>query len=228
MVFTRAQSGPPNVGESKFTVQYFDENGNMIIRSGGSCAWRCNNPGNLKKSSYSIGKNRHSIGVADAGDDCYFAIYPDYETGHRALLVMLKGSVYSPLTLRAAMRRYDAKKLDYIDEIVKITKFDPDRTIKSLNDAEFESFWKAIECVEHWELGTEDFIERWIIAGVHKKHGTITEYLVRQQQKDIWFSKENALQLAINNKLQVCVVHLKSGTAYLRPEYGMKPFVAIV
>ena len=37
MVFVSAKSGPPNIGDppSMFTVQYFDEQGNMIIRSGG-------------------------------------------------------------------------------------------------------------------------------------------------------------------------------------------------
>lgn len=33
MVFVKAKSGPPNFGDpaSMFTVQYFDEQGNMII-----------------------------------------------------------------------------------------------------------------------------------------------------------------------------------------------------
>lgn len=40
MVFVSAKAGPPNIGDppSKFTVQYFDEQGNMTIRSGGSRA----------------------------------------------------------------------------------------------------------------------------------------------------------------------------------------------
>ena len=96
------------------------------------------NPGgNLRKSDYSTGKSRRSIGITDFGKD-FYPVYPDYETGHEALVVMLRGSVYSPLTLRAGMKRYDSTNPNYIDEIVKITKFDPERTIKSLNDKEFE------------------------------------------------------------------------------------------
>lgn len=36
MVFVKAKEGPPNIGndKSKFTVQYFDEQGNMIIQIG--------------------------------------------------------------------------------------------------------------------------------------------------------------------------------------------------
>jgi len=73
MVFIKAQSGPPNIGdkESQFTVQYFDEQGNMTIRSGGTRAWRCNNPGNLRKSAYSTSKDRRSIGFAGDSKDSY-------------------------------------------------------------------------------------------------------------------------------------------------------------
>ncbi len=91
MVFVKAKAGPPNIGdpEGKFTVQYFDGQGNLTIRSGGTRAWRCNNPGNLLKSNYSTGKDRRSIG--SAGDNAnVYAIYPDYETGHEAFEVMLK------------------------------------------------------------------------------------------------------------------------------------------
>jgi hypothetical protein len=225
MVFVRAQVGPPNVGDSEelFTVQYFDEHGNMTIRSGGTRAWRCNNPGNLKKSSYSIGKSRRSIGIAGVGKN-FYAVYPDYETGHEALVVMMRGSVYSPLSLRAAMERYDSSNPKYIDEIVKITKFDPERTIKSLNEKEFDLFWKAIEFVEKWKVGTEDVIEKWIIAGVRKARGVVVEYLV----KDVWLAKAEALHLATQGRIHAVIVHLKNGTVYLRPEYGSRPFEIVV
>ncbi len=52
------------------------------------------------------------------GKDTY-TVYPDYETEYEALVVILKGSVYSPLTLRAAIKKYDCRNPNYIDEIVK-------------------------------------------------------------------------------------------------------------
>jgi hypothetical protein len=119
MVFIKAKAGPPLIGDppGMFTVQYFDEEGNMTIRSRGKRAWRCNNPGNLKKGSYSMGKDRRAIGSAGDKNNEY-AVYPDYETGHEALVVMLRGSKYIHLTLRAAMNRYDSTNPKYIDEIV--------------------------------------------------------------------------------------------------------------
>lgn len=84
MVYIRAQEGPANIGESKPTVQYFDEQGNMIIRSGGTWAWRNNNPGNLVANPYTMGKERSSKAIGKAGG---FATYPDYKTGHQVWLI---------------------------------------------------------------------------------------------------------------------------------------------
>ena len=228
MVFVRAKSGPPNAGDppSMFTVHYFDEQGNMIIRSGGSRAWRCNNPGNLIASTYSTGRSRRSIGTATDGEDEY-AVYPDYETGHEALVVMLKGSVYSPLSLRAAIKKYDRRNPKYIDTIVQITKLDPERSIKSLDDQEFEAFWKAIEFVEKWIVGEDEFIPKGIISGVHKKRGVITEYLVCVNRESIWLPKQDAIKWAMEGKLHAILVHLKNGNHYLRPEHGQHSFVVI-
>jgi hypothetical protein len=228
MVFVSAKAGPPNVGDpsSKFTVQYFDEHGNMTIRSGGTRAWRCNNPGNLHRSSYSMSKQRRAIGFAGDSQDEY-AVYPDKETGREALLVMLRGSVYSPKTLRAAMEYYEKKKKDYIDIIVARTGLNPERTIKSLNDKEFESFWKAIEFVEDWTEGESDFIPKWIISGVHKKRGVITEYLVCINKESTWLPKQEAIKWTMESKLHATLVHMKNGNHYLRPEHGQHSFIVI-
>lgn len=229
MVFVKAKVGPPNYGDpaSMFTVQYFDEHGNMIIRGGGSRAWRCNNPGNLHVSKYSVSAKRRSIGTAKDGEDEY-AVYPDYATGHEALIVMLKGSVYSPKTLREAMKRYDRKNPNYINIIVSKTSFDPERKVKSLNDHEFVKFWRAIEETEHWESGKEDFIDSCYITGVHMKRGVIQEYRICKGGNDVWVSKQDAIILAQEWKIHAIVVHSSNGNLYLRPIYHGKCFREMV
>ena len=225
MVFVKAQVGPPNCGEpdDMFTVQYFDEQGNMTIRGGGTRAWRCNNPGNLHASPYSLSKDRRAIGKAgDAVDE--YAVYPDYETGHEALVVMLKGSKYSPRTLRKAMENYDRNNQNYINIIVSKTKLDPERKIKSLNDEEFEKFWRAIEETEKWIEGKPDFIPKYYITGVHLKRGVIQEYCIDRGGETIWVSKKEAVVLAEEYRLHAIVVTLANGTSYLRPEYHAKRF----
>jgi hypothetical protein len=225
MAFVKAQAGPANYGdpEGRFTVQYLDTDGNMTIRSGGKRTWRCNNPGNLKKSPYSMSKKRRAIGFAGDISDVY-AVYPDYETGHEALIVMLLGNIYSPLTLKQASKRYVESDPDHIHKIVKMTKLDPNRTIKSLTDKEFEIYWKAIEENEGWEVGREDFIEKWYITGVHKKRGVITEYLIEKNDGSTWISKEQGLKLALEGRLHAILVHMKNGRLFLRPEFGSKSF----
>jgi hypothetical protein len=229
MVFKKAQTGPANFGdpESRFTVQYFDEKGNMTIRSEGSRAWRCNNPGAIVASKYSTGKDRRSIGIAGYGE-FFYAVYPDYATGHEALVVMLRGSQYFHLTLREVSQRYVKKDPDHIYKVTKISKLDPDRTVKSLSNEEFERYWKAIEQNENWDVGREDPIPRSYISGIHKKCGAIYEYRIVQEGKEFWLSKNDAVTLAKSGGLHAIIVHLKNGSCYLRPEYHAQPFSSMV
>lgn len=109
---------------------------------------------------------------------------------------MLRGSRYRNLTLLEASKRYVQEDPGHGPKIAKISNLDPNRKINSLSDEEFERYWKAIEKNESWEEGSEDFIDKWIISGVHKKRGVITEYLVKTNKGSIWLSKPQALELA--------------------------------
>jgi hypothetical protein len=174
-----------------------------------------------------MGIKRRAIGFAGDTEDEY-AIYPDKEAGHEALVVMLRGSVYSPMTLRAALQYYEPKKKNYIDIVARRTGLSPERTIKSLDNHEFESFWEAIEFVDEWTEGEEELIEKWIISGVHKKNGVIFECLVQDPRGSFWLRKEDAISLVNEGGLHAIIVHLKNGTCYLRPEHGAKPFELII
>lgn len=229
MVYIKAQVGLAKDGDpaKQFTVEYFDQEGNRFVRSGGTRAWRCNNPGNLHASHYSTSSRRRCIGTAGDAKDTY-AVYPDYQTGHEALVVMLRGTVYSPRTLRKAMFHYDERNLKYIDITVSKTNLDPERTIKSLNDKEFERFWRAIEETEKWVKGVEEPKPLNHVIGVHKKRGVICEYCIRQKNGDVWLSKPDAIALAQDGTLHVIVVHVSNGNLYLRPVFHEKSFREIV
>ena len=52
----------------------------------------------LEKADVPAGSGGDNVNV--------YAVYPDYETGHEALIVMLKAICkYSPLTLRVAIKK---------------------------------------------------------------------------------------------------------------------------
>jgi hypothetical protein len=92
----------------------------------------------------------------------------------------------------------------------------------------FEKFWWAIEDTEKWKVGREDFIEKWVITGVHLKRGVISEYCIRQNGNDVWISKQEAINLAQEYRIHAIVVHCLNGTIYLRPEYHAKRFREMV
>jgi len=102
------------------------------------------------------------------------------------------------------------------------------RTIKPLNEKEFETYWKAIEQNEGWAVGSELFVDKWYITGVHKKRGVIYEYCVQKNGQDIWMPKSEAISMAASQQLHAIVVHMKNGACYLRPEYHAPPFSSLI
>jgi hypothetical protein len=217
-----AKEGPPNAGSEIFTVQYFDESGNMTIRSGGTKAWRNNNPGNMKyRGGFAV---RHgAIGMAGG-----MAIFPTEAIGRKALTDLLKSINYNTIKVAELPEKYDSRNAEeYRRMLLSISKLDPKKRVKDLNAKEFERLQAAIERIEGWEVGQEHFIEKWYISGVHKKNGVIVEYLVKKENASSWIPKKEAVNLAVAGRLHATVVHNKNNTHYLRPEYGTHPFTQI-
>lgn len=77
MAFMKAESG------MKPSVIYTDEAGQYSRYYGCSLAWRNNNPGNFRPGE--VNKKHDQIDVVFK-----FAVFPDYESGHLALLDVLK------------------------------------------------------------------------------------------------------------------------------------------
>lgn len=65
------------------TIIYTDDSGRHFRFSGGTWAWRNHNPGNLNPGKVSNRNNQ-------IGNTGKFAIFPDYKTGHLALLDCLQ------------------------------------------------------------------------------------------------------------------------------------------
>ncbi len=116
------------------------------------------------------------------------------------------------------MRRYA------LPRVFENLRFDPECKVKSLNDKEFEKFWRALEETEEWIVGQEDPIPREYITGVHMKRGVIYEYQIQQNGNNVWISKQEAIALAQKWKLHAIVVHDPNGNMYLRPEFHGKAF----
>ena len=139
---------------SNLVTIYINARGEKIKRSGGSAAWRNNNPGNIRKSkaAYSFG----AIGETDK-----WAVFPDEETGLNAIVKLLQSKNYRNLSVKAAIHRWapssDGNNPEsYARKVSKMTGLPADKTIDTLNNSELQKVANAIKTIEGWDVGKEE------------------------------------------------------------------------
>ena len=149
------------------TVIYHADDGTEYMHSGGTRAWRNNNPGNLiyaEKSGLKIGK---------AGP---FAAFASYQDGRKALHYSLT-NFYSDRRLDDVFKKY-APKVDnndpehYIKLVKQFSGLDATRKVGELSDADLDKFISAIERVEGWKAGKVEQIphaQQYVVKGVDGK-----------------------------------------------------------
>jgi len=202
--FVKAESGHKN------SVIYYDQNGKKWIFEKGSRAWRNQNPGNMVVGFRS--RNNGMIGKAGG-----FAVFPDYQTGHKALLDLLQNE-YGNFDLIKLMNKFaptsenNTKK--YIQDLKKSIGIDEKTLIKNYSKIQFEKLWRTIEQIEGWKIGTiKELSKVGEITKVKKNEkGKIQYYLVDGRG---WLSKKEAILLTNKNKIDAVVVSRK-GTKFLR------------
>lgn len=242
----KVEEGPEN------SVIYYDEDGNNLKRfwkaypeqstnEASTRSWRNNNPGNHAMGDFA--KRNGAIGSAGKipnkeNKDYRFAVYPDYESGRKAQALRLKeGTLYIDCTLNEFVRPYTGVKkgqpdteevINYRKAIKFFTKFDMDRTIRSLNDKEYEQLLDAMKKHEGWREGREEYTEVKKVQGVriNKRH-VITEFLVGNSNGSVWILKKEAIALAEAGILYAIVVHAK-GEPYLRPKVHQTSFRKLI
>ena len=244
--FIKAEEGPEN------SVVYFDEEGNQLIRywkgfpeqpieEASTRSWRNNNPGNLVIGPFA--RQKGAIGEAGLvpnkkNKNLKFAVFPDFATGRRAQAARLKeGDLYIDLTLDEFVRKYTGvdkgepdtqEVINYRKAIKFFTKFDMTRTIRSLNDDEYEKLLDAMTKQEGWRPGKEEYKEIKKIVGVRldEKH-VISEFLVSSSKRRKWIRKNEAIALAEKGLLDAIVVHAKE-IIYLRPRFQHTSFMQMI
>lgn len=99
----------PGIGTTRMFV---GNDGNIYEASGGSRAWRNNNPGNLEYGNFA--RNNGAIGT-----DGRFAIFPDVATGFNAMAGLLSTNVYQSLTIEGAINRYAPPSENNVENYLK-------------------------------------------------------------------------------------------------------------
>ena len=172
-MFVQAEKGKGH------SVIYHRNDGAKLIRRGGTPAWRNSNPGNMR--SYEFAKENGSIGTADG-----FAIFPDFETGRRALARLLRGKKYRNLSVFDAVATYAPPEdkndvANYRKILRQFTYLDLSRRFMSLTTKEFQIVLDAIQRIEGWKQGTEELIPSARITTVRKNNkGVIVAYQVEK------------------------------------------------
>lgn len=145
-----------------------DENGVRIRRTGGTVAWRTNNPGNLKYSPFSI--EMGAVGKDHVGH----AVFPTKEHGIQAQYVLLfrPNGFYYNLTLRDAIAKYapssdNNKPIQYQMYLTKKTGIPHDQKLKTiLHDKRLELL-EAMQIFEGYKEGKD--------VKINMKKGTTTK-----------------------------------------------------
>lgn len=206
--YIKAIEGP------KRSVIYTDSNAKVWIFSGGSRAWRNQNPGNLVPGD--ISKRNGAIGVAGR-----FAVFPSYEKGHAALLDSLKNK-HGNKDINSLMKSFappkENKTKKYIAFIRKKTGIKDSKKIKDFSVTEFEKLWKAIEKMEGWsDLNkgkiTEQKQKKKIISVMKDENGIIRYYKIGGLG---FINKAEAVKLTEAGEIDAVVVHTYLSEPFLR------------
>jgi hypothetical protein len=199
-------------GGSGNSVIYTDSDGKKFQFSGGNWTWRNHNPGNLRPGA--VSRRNGQIGVAGG-----FAVFPDFDSGNRALKDSLKvahgnESLEQMIQSYAPPKENDTPK--YLRFLRKRTGVKDNRKISSFSKAEFEKLWQAISVMEGKpKEGTIiELKDKKRINGVKKnKKGTITAYHVEGLG---WIPKPAAIRLTKTGEIDAVTATSRSGKLFLR------------
>jgi hypothetical protein len=132
-------------------VIYTMTDGSRIRRSGGSLAWRNNNPGNITCGAGLI--------FGSIACNVRFLIFPNESTGMRAITEQLKRPGYQNGTLGAAINRWAPPSENdtgsYQRMIERETGMSLSTHMSQLDDTALSRVAQVIRRVEGWKPGTE-------------------------------------------------------------------------
>jgi hypothetical protein len=210
------------VEKNALRIVYFRADGSGAIFIGGKRTWRNQNPGNIGYGNGKLAKELGAIGKAGG-----FAVFPDYETGRRAVFLVLAEPDFQERTLAKAIEvwapsedRNDTEQ--YKRQVHAWTELDLNRKVKSLSKGELEGFVKAIERMEGWKAGkiiefSAPQTKKQITRIRKNKKGTIIAYYVDGMG---WISKAQGVKFVRQGKIDAVIATSRKGSLFLRTRPG--------
>ncbi len=136
---------------------YVGTDGNIYEHSGGTRAWRNNNPGNLEDGKFA--RNNGAI-----GSDGRFAIFPDEAAGWNAMVNLLSNDSYQKLTIEGAINRYapphENNVENYLKSLEKQTGFPRTTPMNNLSKDNLLALAKAMKAHEGNKPGTKRLVRK--------------------------------------------------------------------
>ena len=191
-------------------IFYFDSAGNKYVASGGSLAWRLNNPGLVRSHSH-FSRSNGSIGNCGS-----YAIFSDPQKGREALSAWLRSKKYYESTLKTIAEHYQEDAPDvFLNQLTSFTKIPFDRKVKYLTEQEFERLIIGIEKLcGYASTGNEKFsLLPKIIAKIEFGNDREDSYIIGDSSV---LSKEEALQWVLAHQLDAVIIYEQDNRTYLR------------
>ncbi len=191
-------------------VFYFDSAGNKYVATGGSLAWRINNPG-LVHSHTHFSRRLGSIGSFGP-----YAIFSQPQEGRKALAAWIHSKKYFNSSFKALAEHYQPKSPDvFISQLSSLSKISPETKIKLLNQQELSSLLISLEKLcGYASTGNEAFsLLPKIIAKIENVKGKEDTYLIGN---NIVLSKKEAIEWIQSHRLDGVIVHEHNGAVHLR------------
>ncbi|MBF8262846.1 MAG: hypothetical protein HW387_511 [Parachlamydiales bacterium] len=190
-------------------VFYLDTVGNKYAATGGSLAWRLNNPG-LVHSTSRFFSRQGSIGHFGR-----YAIFATPENGREALSNWLHSKKYFSGSLKTIAKHYQPNNPDdFANRLSHLTGTSIQTKVKALSKQEFSQLLLGIEKLCGYVLkGDEKFYLLPKIIGKIENGNLENTYLIGG---NVVLSKKEALEWTGSNRLDAVIVHQYSGGVHLR------------
>jgi len=195
-------------------IFYFDAFDNKYVASGGSLAWRLNNPGLLLSHSL------HRIGYHAIGAHHQYAIFSHLVIGKEALRVWLASTKYCDSPLIEIAKYYQPNTPEaYLQQLCKITGFNPKTKPRSLSSKDFEKLLKAIQQLAGFSPENEhQFLPLPKITARYYSSNRKVEYYLAGYEHLL--TKQQAIDWVETHRLDAVTVHRSNGEVYLRSRPG--------
>src|SRR3990167_10346499 len=197
------------------SVVYVTENGKYFRHIGGTVAWRNHNPGNLRPKRR--GQFENQIGVINN-----FAIFPDYQSGHNALIEVIKINYWNDSIAKMIERFAPSSENNtqkYIKFLQKCTGVFDNKKIKNFTASQFKKLWGVIEKIESYKPGRVIEVYKITMTQITKNNEICAYFL----ENNHWINKKHCIVLARKKQLELEICSSSLGNLYLRAT-GISPF----